>query len=455
MLAKRQCILHIGTEKTGSTSIQNVMAALREQLPALGFAYPEAPGSRNHTRLALYAADSKRTKAMARRENRKGGDAEAVTEQLPEDLEKELSALPAGVHTVIFSNEHCHSRLTNVEAVQRLKELLDPFFDRFRIVVYLRRQDELAVSRYSTMLRTGGFIREVLPMNLTRMFYFQYDGMLDRWSEVFGRQSVEPRLFGRDNFVDGDLIRDFFSVAGLPKLEVPAETTTRNPSLIPAAQEFLLQFNRMYEHAKELGRPAWIGEFMNANFAGPSRMPPRSDALRFCAAFDEGNERIRAEYFPRRRTLFSKDFNRYPETELDATPDAAVLDVALKVLCHVSPDVGRQGKRRLAEAATTGAEDGAAAAAPPPVPPVVGLAEERASLLAVLDAEPTHARALRRLVRVALDPPDREVAMARLARAQQLAPDKEEFAGLADKLGTARRPGPAAGIEKKRKRDAA
>jgi len=299
------------------------------------------------------------------------------------------------------------------------------------------------------MLRTGGFTREVLPMHLTTMLYFQYDGLLDRWGEVFGKGNLVPRLFGREHFVEGDLMRDFFSVCGLPALPIPSDSATRNPSLVPAAQEFLLRFNRMYEHAKELGRPAWVGEFMNAEFAGPSRMPPRAEAVAFCAAFVAGNERIRAEFFPARATLFSDDFRKYPEVEMPQSAEAEVLDVALKVLCHISPAVGRQGK---------GKKKSAEPALPTPavaaeVPEIVGLVEERASLLAVLDAEPTHARALRRLVRIALDPPDRTVAIARLEKAKALAPDRDDLAGLEGKIGTAKRAGPPIKLDMKKKRE--
>ena len=38
----------------------------------------------------------------------------------------------------------------------RLHALLAPLFDSVRVLVYLRRQDEAAVSHHSTALRAGG-----------------------------------------------------------------------------------------------------------------------------------------------------------------------------------------------------------------------------------------------------------------------------------------------------------
>ena len=41
-------VLHIGLWKTGTTSIQRVMAARRAELAALGVHYPRSPGHANH-----------------------------------------------------------------------------------------------------------------------------------------------------------------------------------------------------------------------------------------------------------------------------------------------------------------------------------------------------------------------------------------------------------------------
>ena len=51
----RRAILQIGTEKTGSTTLQHFLAANRASLQANGFVYPEFCGAINHTGLAAYA----------------------------------------------------------------------------------------------------------------------------------------------------------------------------------------------------------------------------------------------------------------------------------------------------------------------------------------------------------------------------------------------------------------
>ena len=50
---------------------------------------------------------------------------------------------------MIFSNEHCHSRLTEHRHIQKLSDLLSKYFESITILVYIRRQDEMARSAYS------------------------------------------------------------------------------------------------------------------------------------------------------------------------------------------------------------------------------------------------------------------------------------------------------------------
>ncbi len=50
----RDLILHIGTSKTGSTSIQKVLARQRRALRTQGIVYPRSPGSERHELLAVW-----------------------------------------------------------------------------------------------------------------------------------------------------------------------------------------------------------------------------------------------------------------------------------------------------------------------------------------------------------------------------------------------------------------
>lgn len=287
-------------------------------------------------RLAAYAGDRRLITKLSSGEIsvRAGG---GPPEQFPEDLAAEVASLPPSVHTVIFSNEHCHSRLVRVEMIRKLADLLSVHFDEIKVIFYLRRQDDLASSFYSTQIRNGETRGQVLPVLDKRLPYYDYASMVDRWGEVFGRSSLRPRLFGHAHFSGGDLIRDFLEVCGASSISVDAETP-RNPSLLPAAQEFLRQYNETAA-GQARPRPRWIYEFMKRTFAGPGRRASRADAEAFVSLYADGNEQIRAEFFPERGELFSGDFSSNPSSE-PLIPGDEVLKVALAVIEYLEAKSG-------------------------------------------------------------------------------------------------------------------
>lgn len=342
MPVPRRAILHIGTEKTGTTSIQNVMSKLRPALPEQGFAYPLSAGNKNHLRLAAFAGDPERVADIRKDVERAPGGGGPV-ERFPADLAAEMAALPEGVHSVIFSGEHCQSRLLTIDAIERLRDLLAPYFATFEILVYFRRQDELAISHYSTKLRNGARKAPLLPRREGTPYY-DYGALVDRWSAVFGADALRPRLYGRSHFLNGDLLEDFLSACGVGPVTMPQVSTTKNPSLRAAAQEFLRRFNPT-EAGMQRPRPRWVYSFLDERFAGPGMVPTRDAARSFVGQFAEGNERIRARFFPQRDSLFSEDFTSYPEVE-EPVPEGAVLDVAMAVVEHLSQQVSETANRQ-------------------------------------------------------------------------------------------------------------
>ena len=161
----RSAILLIGTEKTGTTTLQHFLAANREALARRGFVYPAFCGALNHTGLAAYALDpAKRDPirepfgALPRRTSRRCGRGCAQRRRRSSD----------GGATAIFCSEHCHSRLKTAAEVEALRDFLGGFFDEVRIGVYLRRQDQVALSLYSTRLKSGEVERQILPRDQRR-----------------------------------------------------------------------------------------------------------------------------------------------------------------------------------------------------------------------------------------------------------------------------------------------
>ena len=317
----RNLILHIGPMKTGSTSIQVWLHQHAVRLAKQGFYFPTSLGGPNHSRLAYLAQ----------------GHALGV-EFGPQDearltaFSEEIDRLDESIHTLILSGEMMGQTLDQLAEVQSLRTLLAPMFDTFKIILYLRRQDDLSLSRYSTALRRGE--RRARPLSKA----IDYDLVLSLWSRVFGRENVRPRLFVRETLVGGDVVSDFADAVGLtyePSEEGPID---QNPSLLPQAQAFLADLARQVRDAgfegqfNNVERHEEINRVLSSTFAGKGMRPARAEAIAFYDQVRESNERVRAEWFPERETLFSEDFDTYPVVEEREPRPRDKLEVAMAVL---------------------------------------------------------------------------------------------------------------------------
>ncbi|MEM8819556.1 MAG: hypothetical protein AAGE90_08525 [Pseudomonadota bacterium] len=321
-----RAILHIGAEKTGTTALQSFVAANRAALMARGFRYASFPGEETHWRLPAYAQDDAHFDDL-RLYN--GVHDAATLSQFRASVEAGLAAEATDWpdHVFLFSSEHCQSRLIDRPAIERLQGLLAPVFNEIRIALYLRRQDRLAVSRYSSVVKHGGG-GDVFDQDGVDPVYWDFDRTLDLWAGVFGKEMVRVEVAEPDRLLGGSVVSDFVATFALG-VEA-AEPPRRNPSLDPLALEALRRLNlRLPTHLDGAPNPARgaITEALETTMPGPGARPRRAMAEAFMARHTDSNERLRARWFPDRPQLFDADFGAYP----DASPAPHGFDDALRV----------------------------------------------------------------------------------------------------------------------------
>lgn len=418
-IPKRRAVIHIGAPKTGTTSIPEYLALNRETMRPLGFAFPQAPGKRTHARLAFNVVQA-------------SSGTMAGLEHLRAELGSEIARLPASVHTVLLSAEHLSGKISSVREAGILREFLDTWFDQYRVILYMRRQDELAVSRYSTQLRAGRSNDRVLPSTEGILPQYDFRAILECFGAAFGQEALCPRIFARDAFTGGDLLADFRDATGLPDLP-HQPPKAMNSSINGAAQEFVRRLNTVREddaggeHEKI---PHQLRGILNDHFAGQGRRPSRAEALAYYESYKEPNEAVRRIWFPQRAALFSEDFSRYPEESDPLPSDSEVLAVAMTVVAEQFSGVN--AAKRLLRRAESAARD--------------GLKREALRFLErALDAAPTDVDALGRLVELADDRLVRRAAARRLSAAMDAAPGDAAIAALFDRLEGSRGAGPSGG----------
>lgn len=307
-----KAIVHIGTEKTGTTSIQKFLFQNRRKLRAAGFHFLQSAGSTNNRALPAYFVAEDRYDDFYRDVGIITREAKAeFRKQFLEKFEHEIRSLPKSVHTVIVSSEHFHSRLRSTEEVDKVYEFFTTYFDEIKIVCYLRDQVSTCASFYSTGLKSGNpstfteFFQRCTPEN----YYFNYYSVLSNWERCFGFDSLDVSLFSRKSFLNNSLLDDFTSKLDPALIGVlNSEIDIENESLNPLGQALARGLNLAFPVRSSRPELAHIREKCKAGiyqrFRGTGRKPALEVQQKIYSDFAESNELLRKKFFPQMALVF-------------------------------------------------------------------------------------------------------------------------------------------------------
>lgn len=285
--------MHIGTEKTGTTYLQRFLARNQRKLAESGYQYPQFLEQRNHTKLAAPFIPR-----MQDLHKNLGLHDRAEIDALKDHLGA-LFARNATHGTWLFSSEHLSSRLREPAEVAAFADWMREYFEDVRFLVYLRRQDFLASSAYSTYIKSGGTAAWGMD-RLTGGTYFDHLQLVSRWTAAAGADHVQVRPY-LEEFKGGDaLLDDFMCALGLtpgPDWIVPQPGF--NVRLSAEGTEVLRQLNRIYPAFDAHGRPNMRRRRMSRIVAtecpGPSWRLTPDTGREVLDHFAPGNAKLIAE----------------------------------------------------------------------------------------------------------------------------------------------------------------
>ena len=329
----KKLILHIGTEKTGTTTLQRFFFDNRKKLAGNGILFPLRPGTSefpNHRKLVTLCMDKGHWDDSHAHLNLKSDkEVDFWKSRVKEDLLEELNCSTLDTH--IISSEHFSSRLISSREIEALYSLLKPIYEKIEVVVYLRRQDKYAISLFTTGLKSGSTKKDILPIKDENNRYNYYD-LCERWAKVFGKKNMRVRIFEREHFKNKDLIDDFMSLLGI-NTNNWLRSGNSNPSLTPIAQEFLRRFNKInpkFINGKYNKNHTLMVSFLEKHYAGKPRLPKKEYVENWYKQWSESNKKIGVEYFDK-KDIFSDDFSYYPDEWIKY--DHAIDDL-LKIPIH-------------------------------------------------------------------------------------------------------------------------
>ena len=316
----KTCILHIGTEKTGTSAVQNFCLQNRKSLKKEGFYYPSFGKGGSQWEFVTYAheepwrnVDLKRTFGVEDQDS-----LEVYRNQFAERLKTEFSAVKR-CHTLIISSEHFHSRLHTHQSVERLKHLLSPWVEEFKVLVWFRRQDRVAVSLNSTHIKSGSTqVLSGFPIGHgPSLRYFNYDDLYQMWSDVFGAENMIPRIYKEKQPTANGLLDELSEILSFDLAGKKLPPQSINASLSRPAFYFLEEINRQlprYEKGRSNKLAGRLVKDLSRLFPGKHFSVARRQAEDFMSRFEDCNKRLANLAFPQiEGALFDEDFSEYPE----------------------------------------------------------------------------------------------------------------------------------------------
>lgn len=317
--------LHIGTPKTGTTSLQNFCYSNREIFEKFGYCYPILPFSyfgKRPDRNALFL------------------NGVVYDEKGKRDLEEEERRMQAGFDMVREAFETFDNVFLSDEAVwmtgfrrksdvwKRLREESEKGGYTVKIVVYLRRQDEFVESWWNQRVKI-----DLIKYNTMKWEEFLADAADDSMPDYYsclsiiagelGKENIIVRRFARSEFEEGSIQHDFMNVIGLGWSEefvLPEEKENLNARLKSNA----IEVKRVINTIPELG---WADNhffrsvaLMDTKVAGeqyPSTMFSEKEARAYVQRFEESNRKVVEEYIKDGRPLFSDKYSNLPKWDPD------------------------------------------------------------------------------------------------------------------------------------------
>lgn len=192
-------ILHIGTHKTGTSSIQNVCHKMRAILLEQGILYPTITPYNRHSILVTPYVE-KLPREFARHFNKNKDLANTFAYRMWEEIKNEISE-KVKLDTIVLSSEH-FANAVDVSGFLDQIHYIAPNCE-IDILCYLRRPDDRYLSGIQQKLK--GTYKLNWPQN---------EDLLPDLHKWDGAGRLNLTEFNRSKLLDGDVVSDFLNFIG-------------------------------------------------------------------------------------------------------------------------------------------------------------------------------------------------------------------------------------------------
>ncbi|EMB5516938.1 hypothetical protein U5697_001475 [Campylobacter coli] len=323
--------VHIGTEKTGTTSIQEFLYINKSIIQKQNYFFAQSIGIKNHWDLAFlgYSLNKKDSYIL----NNSLWNFQAIKQHKKNIFSKIKDEVKFN-HKIIFSSELLQSRLTRKREIVKLYTFFKKIgFTNIKVICYIRDANEMLRSLLSEAIKWEEIDsfelkeeKEEYKLGYKKnLFHFHHicnhKQTLQWWGEVFGKENLIARLFDKNEFYQGDLLKDFIHSIGLEWDDEFIIPPKQNESLDLLGIDLLRRINKFLPLFCNNARNIFRGDlhhFAVKHFTSKDShlkfQPPKEVVQSYIDYFEESNEWVRKEFFPHKERLFSKkDLTDYKE----------------------------------------------------------------------------------------------------------------------------------------------
>ena len=299
---KPKLILHIGSQKTGTTSIQQFLAQNRDYLNEQDIYIPDYLGGINH-RYAVFLAEehNKRDDAFTRSHGLKDNYEkkikfkQSLLSKLKSDSKRNCSKI------WIISSEFFQSRLNTEIEVSRLYDIVNNLFRDIKIICYVRDPLSTAISTWSTYVMSGGVARHLQRPRTIFHNNCDHKNLVTRWENGFHQHKIIVGNFSGDSLIDGNIIHDFCCKAHInmdPRFIIPPKS---NSSLSYKGILILSEINSIIQRINLNEKKNWnrtISSIVHKNFREfPYYLPTKREIFDYDNSYSESFEWVSNKYF--------------------------------------------------------------------------------------------------------------------------------------------------------------
>ncbi|MGB5714316.1 MAG: hypothetical protein WBM44_25820 [Waterburya sp.] len=284
---KAQLFIHIGTHKTGTTSIERVLRQYRNELRKEGLVYLPLPPEVNQFQ-PLKELDVEIIKSYKKNLNR----------QIKENQRRENRDIRFLMSYEGFSGNPLTGYNNAGIIAEHLKQITDNM--DVCIIVYLRRQDNFLESMYTQEVHEGESYSFESFLENSSAFSFDWERFLSCYCDHFGRENIVVRRYDKAFLPESDsLLKDFFNILGIDIQKIVSQNNI--PALNRGYSRDTLEIARLsnpYLNRVERRRLRRILQQTSSkkSFERYSYWSD-DDKDRFFAQYSESNGAVAREYF--------------------------------------------------------------------------------------------------------------------------------------------------------------